>query len=184
MMAIRVRPMGEVEPRLDPTERVVCWKCGARFALLRTKSRGGCPDCGSQVAVHRLNLPSMPSGGDEEVIRLPEERALPDRGGLEQSPLRMSVLENGPSEEDRMPRERTPLPPARGKYESAKLRGALAAGKPVGEEERRQIFSEAAPRKEDGRGFGLPPAVTLKALLASVGIATVVLLVLIFAIES
>ena len=62
LMGIRVRPMGEIKSQPDPAERVKCWKCGTWFMMPRAATRSSCPSCGSQVALHRLKMPMMPSG--------------------------------------------------------------------------------------------------------------------------
>ena len=170
-----MRPMGELEPRAVPSERVKCWKCATWFMMASTASRGSCPECGSEVALHRLKMPTMPSSGGKEVIR-DEVIRLPVEGGESQPGrlrpqtgrrLEMSALENAEK---------------RGRN----LHGGFPKFRPEdGKVERHQMFEEADPRREgEGRGLEFPQGITLKTLLLSVGVATFLLLILILAIES
>ncbi len=155
-MGIRVRPMGEMKSHPDSTERVKCWKCGTWFMMSRTATRASCPDCGSQVALHRLNMPMMPSGkSKQEVVRLSMAgEDLPPR-----DPKKEGTSKNTEG-----------VPP--GKQESE-----------LGEAEVRRMFVEADPRREDAvSGRDMLKGVTMKTLIVSVGVATLVLLILIYAI--
>lgn len=59
------------------------------------------------------------------------------------------------------------------------------SGSELGEGEIRRMFVEADPRREGGAsGREILKGVTIKALIASVGVATLALLILIFLIES
>lgn len=170
--------MGEIEPQIDSTERVKCWRCSARFSVPRTVSRATCPKCQSQVALHRLSMPTMPTGRRGDVVRLPKVALPPDRT---KKPLGMSVLQNleaGPAEGEK------PTPGEDLENEDGtELRIPFSAHRKVGEQ--RKMFVEAEPRRDGlGEGMDLPSGITLKTLIASVGIATLVLLLLIFAIES
>ena len=151
-----MRPMGEMKSHPDSTERVKCWKCGTWFMMSRTATRASCPDCGSQVALHRLNMPMMPSGkSKQEVVRL-------SMAG-EDLPPRDSKKEGTSKNTEEVPP---------GKQESE-----------LGEAEVRRMFVEADPRREDAvSGRDMLKGVTMKTLIVSVGVATLVLLILIYAI--
>ena len=60
-MELSPRSIGEAGPGGGGTQRVRCWKCQTNFLVLRTATRGICPECGSQTALHRLRMPMMPS---------------------------------------------------------------------------------------------------------------------------
>lgn len=180
-----MRPIGEIEPPNDPTERVKCWKCDTRFEVLRTVARATCPECGSKVALHRLNMPMLPSGKKKEgVVRLPKV-GVPSVNARTR-PLEMTVLENaGESVVDR-PRGRVDDMDMDKKEEMGEAPPSLPAPFTARHkiEERRQMFTEAAPRMEGVEdGFEIP-GITLKTLLAAIGLATLVLLAFIFALEN
>ena len=167
--------MGELEPQSVPSERVKCWKCGTWFMMPATASRASCPECGSQVSLHRLKMPAMPTStgkgiAQAEVIRLPVEGEDPPSGRPDPimgRSLEMSVLENAGASK---------VPPRGGPPET-RPHGAEAG--------RHRMFMEADPRREgEGRRLELPQGISFKTLLLSVGLATLLLLVLIFAIES
>ena len=159
-----MRPMGELEPQSVPSERVKCWKCATWFMMATTAARASCPECGSQVALHRLKMPTLPSSDgkevvQDEVVRLPveHEERLPGRRPRMSRRMEMSILQNA-GRAGRAPQE-------------------VEEGRPP-------IFEEADPRREGaGRGLEFPQGITFKTLLLSVGVATFLLLVLIFAIE-
>ena len=171
-MGIRVRPIGEMKSQPDPTERVKCWKCATWFMMSRTATRGSCPSCGSQVALHRLKMPTMPSGKrKQEVIRLPAT----GEEGVSRKLKKETALEDGGETRPGSPTESDPVS---GVYQKR-------SGSELGEGEIRRMFVEADPRREGGAsGREILKGVTIKALIASVGVATLALLILIFLIES
>ncbi len=171
-MGIRVRPMGEMKSQPDPTERVKCWKCATWFMMSRTATRGSCPSCGSQVALHRLKMPTMPSGkSKQEVVRLPSEGG---EGASRKLKKERALDTGGESEPDRAVEN----DPASGIYQKK-------PGSEFGEVEIRRMFVEADPRREgEVSGREILKGVTIKALIASVGVATLGLLILIFLLES
>ncbi|MBT17315.1 MAG: hypothetical protein CMO59_15250 [Verrucomicrobiales bacterium] len=153
-MGIRVRPIGEMKSQPDPSERVKCWKCETWFMMDRSASRASCPNCGSQVALHRLKMPMMPSG--KEAVD-PELLPSSKRQGLV-----------------RLPGEAGTDPLERGVASGSKLDG----------EEIRRMFVEADPRREGGlAGREMLEGISPKVLIAVVGVAALILLVLIFLIE-
>jgi hypothetical protein len=119
------------------------------------------------MAIHRLHMPMMPSGKKTgSVVRLPVTQP-----GKRAGSMRMTLLENG---EDNLegyqggPEREVAEPPA-----------PFVARRKI--DERRRMFMDAAPRMigpEEGTEIR---GITLKTLIASVGIATLILLVLIFA---
>ena len=171
-MGIRVRPMGEMKSQPDPTERVKCWKCATWFMMSRTATRGSCPSCGSQVALHRLKMPTMPSGkSKQEVVRLP---AAGEEGASRKLKKKRALDAGGETQ----PGRATENDPVSGVYQKK-------PGSELGEVEIRRMFVEADPRREGGAsGREILKGVTIKALIASVGVATLGLLILIFLIES
>lgn len=137
-MGIHMQPMGPTS-RGRKEEEVTCWKCDAKFEISRNVHRTQCPECGSSVAVHRLNLPAMPMGRrkdetkevtplEEPFIRMPEGRTSPSR------PHELPRLQNGGQEE-------------RGDdwMNEAGLR--LESVENV-ERRRRELFTEADPRMD------------------------------------
>ena len=171
-MGIRVRPMGEMKSQPDPTERVKCWKCGTWFMMSRTATRGSCPDCGSQVALHRLNMPMMPSGkSKQEVVRLSVAgEELPPR-----DPKKERTSKNTEGVQSKLSGENDPESGVHPRKPGSEL----------GEAEVRRMFVEADPRREDAvSGRDMLKGITMKTLIVSVGVATLVLLTLIYAIAA
>jgi predicted RNA-binding Zn-ribbon protein involved in translation (DUF1610 family) len=143
-MGIRVRPIGEIKSQPDPAERVKCWKCATWFMMPRTATRSSCPNCGSQVALHRLKMPMMPSGKG----RQPETRSTDSSRDIESGT---------PGEGD----------------------AARKPGPELGGEEVRRMFVEADPRREGGvSGREILRGISLRTLIALVGVATLILLIL------
>ena len=174
-MGIRVRPIDELKSQPDLTERVKCWKCSTWFMMLRTATRGSCPSCGSQVALHRLNMPMMPTGKmKHEVVRLP---ATAEKRVSRKSKKEMGLEAGGGARPD-LSTEDDPVSGAYPKYSGPELR----------EEEIRRMFVEADPRREGGASGGeMLKGITIKALIASVGVAALgllVLLILLFLLEN
>ena len=171
-MGIRVRPMGEMKSHPDSTERVKCWKCGNWFMMSRTATRASCPDCGSQVALHRLNMPMMPSGkSKQEVVRLSVAgEELPPR-----DPKKERTSKNTEGVQSKLSGEND--------HESGVH--PRKPGSELGEAEVRRMFVEADPRREDAvSGRDMLKGITMKTLIVSVGVATLVLLILIYAIAA
>ena len=167
-----MRPMGEMKSQPEPTERVKCWKCATWFMMSRTATRGSCPSCGSQVALHRLKMPTMPSGkSKQEVVRLPAG----GEEGVSRKLKKERGLDAGGENQPGRAVESDPVP---GVYQKK-------PGSELGEMEIRRMFVEADPRREGGAsGREMLKGITIKALIASVGVATLALLILIFLIES
>jgi hypothetical protein len=170
---MRVRPIGKIEPQSDPPERVKCWKCDTRFEVARTITRATCPRCESEVALHRLNLPMMPSGKKKRVgeVRLPKA-GVPVLNARSRQ-LGMTVLENAA--------ENVELPRDRPEEECRKRPGSFPVRHRI--DERHQMFRDAEPRMEGVEDGIELPGITLKRLLAAIGLATLVLLLFIFGLE-
>jgi hypothetical protein len=126
------------------------------------------------VALHRLNMPMMPSGKKKrvEVVRLP--KAGVPAVNARTRPLGMTVLENA-AEKVKMRRDRF-------EEESREAPESFNARHRI--DERRQMFRNAEPRMEGVEDGIELPKITLKTLLAAIGLATLVLLLFIFALES
>ena len=153
-MGIHVRPIGEMKSQPDLAERVKCWKCETWFMMKRTVSRSSCPNCGSQVALHRLKMPMMPSGKEE--VKAESLHASEGQGSV------------------RLSRDSEPDPRDRSAPSGSKLDG----------EEIRRMFVEADPRREGGLGGReMLEGISPKILIAVVGVAALILLGLIFLIE-
>jgi hypothetical protein len=126
------------------------------------------------VALHRLNLPMMPSGKKKRVgeVRLPKA-GVPVVNARPRQPG-MTVLENA-AENVELPRDRPE------EEECRKRSGSFPARHRI--DERRQMFRDAEPRMEGVEDGIELPGMTLKRLLAAIGLATLVLLFFIFGLE-
>ena len=154
-MGIRVRPMGEMKSQPDPDERVKCWKCATWFMMPRAATRSSCPSCGSQVALHRLKMPMMPSGK-----------------GRSNEAHSADSIEDAESE-------------VVGERDAAQEIQPKGSGPELGGAEIRRMFVEADPRREGGTGGGgILRGVFLKALMVLVGVVTLILLILSSVIEN
>ncbi len=182
-MAVRVRTMGEMGLDHDEREGVTCWKCSTRFEESRSAMRGTCPRCGSQVAMHRLKMPTMPNGGGRgEVIRLRKEVGIGEKAHdpvvvvrSEVQLKQITMLENG---EPVSILERGGTPDF-----ASPERLPFAARRRI-EERRRELFEEAEPR-QPGEQEGVEiRAVTHRMLVASIAVfVTLVLLAVVFALR-
>ena len=183
-MGMRLRPMGEMGLKTERTERARCWKCHTGFEVACTVTRAACPECGSQVALHRLNMPVMPcGGGEEQVVRLPAAGAKGSREVRPQPrPRQLSVLKNredivvlreiGATEEE--------IEDGDGDGDGDGERRAPFEPRSRIEERRQEMFSEAAPRMEGVRDSLVFQGITFKTLIVSIGFATLLLVAVAF----
>jgi hypothetical protein len=120
-----------------------------------------------------LNLPMMPSGKKKRVgeVRLPKA-GVPVLNARSRQ-LGMTVLENAA--------ENVELPRDRPEEECRKRSGSFPVRHRI--DERHQMFRDAEPRMEGVEDGIELPGITLKRLLAAIGLATLVLLLFIFGLE-
>ena len=168
---MRLRPIGEVGFTGERSERVRCWKCEAGFEVDRAVTRATCPECGSQVALHRLKMPVMPSGRgreeDDEVVRLPSGRERGAEREVRARPVGMSLLRNGETGGER---EGERGCEAGGESES-RPREPFESRHRI-EERRRTLFVEAAPRMDGAGGGPEFTGITFRTLVLAIGIAS------------
>lgn len=183
-MELSPRSIGEAGPGGGGTQRVRCWKCQTNFLVLRTATRGICPECGSQTALHRLRMPMMPSAeikaeaesregvlqSDGEAGFGEEVRDLfgPERAG---SSLKgVTVLENGgPGPKPGGGRKRGSSGAERGQCEG---RGRMVARWPAYHEGR-------ASRKEGSPDPPMASELVLKLLALAIGVLVVLVLLVV-----
>ncbi len=125
------------------------------------------------MALHRLNLPMMPSGKKKRTGEVPLLKAGVPAVHARSRQVGMTVLENA-AENVELPRDRT-------EEECRERSGPFLARHRI--DERRQRFRDAEPRMEGVEDGIELPGITLKRLLTAIGLATLVLLFFIFVLE-
>lgn len=156
-MGLRVEPIGREALMPEAGEQVTCWNCRCLFRVEQRVGKATCPGCGSLVAVHRLQLPSMPSRKPESAEQLEPEVQLP-RWGQDQEEEQVEPARQVQGEEVIVlladEKKSAPERPAR---------PAVAKPAPVRESERRirslrrELFSErqgVLPELEPGSESG------------------------------
>lgn len=139
-MGIHLQPMGQMNTGREE-EEVTCWKCETKFSVSRQMSRTMCPECGSPVAVHRLNLPAMPMGRSAE-----EEKA--EKEQIPEDPfIRMPEGRKSPKRRSELPRLQNggPQQEVDDWMDGAGLR---FEGVEQVEKRRRKLFTDADPRMD------------------------------------